>query len=151
MFDPKKFHSFSDAIIKAYSTEEVYRTSISRSYYAAILYIRDKLLPTLKIPLKKLKTTLHTVIPDYFSYAHQPKSTDAPIVSAQDISRLLISLKEARFKADYDTQSTITKLEAQECWADAQTVMNKYDTLAASHDMTEITKRMLIYKSIRGD
>jgi uncharacterized protein (UPF0332 family) len=108
----------ADLLIK--QTEEAHlRTSIGRSYYAALLYFRERLK---KIGLEKTKQPsreAHTFVIKCLEWSQLKEGNKA--------SRYLRDLQQVREDADYDLETNFSRNDAEDAFLKAQKVIDDYE------------------------
>lgn len=96
--DPRDFYSLGELLASGGAHQEAsQRTSISRSYYAAMLEARDLLTTRLKWKVSKRET--HQVVTRAFQFAN---SNDLRVIGRQ-----LLELKRLREHADYQVSEPV--------------------------------------------
>jgi len=104
--DPQDFLNTADALVNS-SEQSDLRTSVSRSYYAVILFYRDYFAGKLGFLPEKLRTAVHNFVPECFN-ACDP-------VEAKKIGEKINRLKQDRTNADYILSKTVSSAKAEDC------------------------------------
>ena len=109
MFDPREYYAFASKLYAYEDSQECYRTTVSRAYYAAFLVARDKR------NLSSVGEGGHLRVVDNLR-----NSTDIADIKT---GNRLDSLRTLRTKADYKCQESLVKREAGESLALSQKIL----------------------------
>lgn len=103
--DPLDFLNTASSLVKS-SAESDLRTSVSRSYYAVILFYRDYLAKKLGFLPENLRK-IHQFIPECFGASG--------LKEAEKIELKINRAKAARHHADYKLSKKLSKTKAGDC------------------------------------
>jgi len=101
---PEEFLDTASSLVDSQSEADL-RTSISRSYYAVILFYRNYIASKLNIPPKRIDS-VHTFIPRCFEASPSPE--------AKKIGERIGRSKADRHIADYNLSRTVSKIKAED-------------------------------------
>ena len=104
--NPRDFLDTANALAGS-SKQSDLRTSVSRSYYAVILFYRDYFARKLGFLAEELKGGVHQFVPECFNAS---QSTEC-----MKIGEKIRRLYSHRTKADYRLSKTISKINAGDC------------------------------------
>ena len=121
-------------LLKAQTEQAHLRTSAGRSYYAALLYFRERLK---KLGLEKTKQPgmeAHAFVIQCLQWSEVNEGTLA--------SRYLRDLQQVREDADYDLETTFSRNDAEDAFLKAQKVIEDYE-----HYITTEKEKALVNKA----
>jgi uncharacterized protein (UPF0332 family) len=104
--DPKEFLDTASSLVCS-STQPDLRTSVSRSYYAVILFFRDYLAQKVGFLPEKLESGVHKFVPECFSES----GSDEAKTIGEKIKRACAD----RVNADYKLSKQLSKTKAGDC------------------------------------
>ena len=131
--DPAEFLKTAE-LLKAQSEQAHLRTSAGRSYYAALLYFRERLK---QIGLEKTKQ------PGQHAHAFVIHCLqNSQVTECVQASQYLRDLQQTREDADYHLEMTFSQNDAQDALLKAQKVINDYN-----HKMTPEKEKTLLEKA----
>ena len=104
--NPQDFLNTARSLVNS-SAESDLRTSVSRSYYAVILFYRNYLAQKLGFSPEDLRTFVHTFVPECF--------TESGFAEGEKIGEKILRSKADRTRADYKLSETISKTKAEGC------------------------------------
>ena len=112
--NPQDFLDTANALAES-SRQSDLRTSVSRSYYAVILFYRNYFASKIGFMPENLHSSVHTFVPECFSASELTES----VKIGEKINRI----KADRTKADYKLSKTISKTKAEDCLKIAKTLI----------------------------
>jgi uncharacterized protein (UPF0332 family) len=113
---PQDFLNTANLLVNS-SEQSDLRTSVSRSYYAVILFCRDYFAKNVGFLPEDLSSAVHKFVPQCFN--------ESGSVEAQKIGKKIERLKQERTNADYHTLSkTVSGTKAGDCLQLARKLIN---------------------------
>lgn len=131
--EPAEFLKTAE-LLKAQTEQAHLRTSAGRSYYAALLYFRERLK---KLGLEKTKQPgreAHAFVIQCLQWSEVNEGTMA--------SRYLRDLQQVREDADYHLDTTFSQDDADDAFLKAQKVIQDYE-----HNITTEKEKSLFVKA----
>jgi uncharacterized protein (UPF0332 family) len=116
--DPTDFFKTAE-LLKLHAEETHLRTSISRSYYAAFLYFRERLRKLGLEKKRKPNFDAHAFVIQCLGYSQVQESNKA--------SKYLHDLQQLREDADYHLGRTFSQNEAEDALAKAKKIVTDYE------------------------
>lgn len=113
--DPQDFLNTANLLVNS-SKQSDLRSSVSRSYYAVILFYRDRFARAIGFLPEKLGPGVHRFVPECF------KESDS--VNAKKIGEKIERIKADRTNADYKLSKTVSGEKAGDCLKLARELLN---------------------------
>jgi len=113
--DPQDFLNTANVLVNS-SEESDLRSSVSRSYYAVILFYRNYFAGKLNFLPEKLNPAVHKFVPECFN-ACDP-------VEVKKIGEKINRLKQDRTNADYILSKTVSSTKAKDCLRSAKELID---------------------------
>jgi hypothetical protein len=136
--EPSEFFKTAE-LLKAQSEQAHLRTSVGRSYYAALLHFRDRLK---KIGLEKTKQ------PGYGAHAFVIQCLQySEVTECVQVSQYLRDLQQIREDADYHLEMTFSQNDADDAFLKAQKVIEDYEQNMTTEKETSLLAKASAYAS----
>lgn len=113
--DPKDF-LYTAGLLSNSGKESDLRTSISRSYYAVLLFFRNYFANQLKFPPENLGSGVHKFVPECFSESESP--------NIKKMGAKINRMKGDRNKADYRLSEDISSQNAKDSLQSAKELIS---------------------------
>jgi len=104
--DPQEFLKTANVLVNSLEESDL-RTSVSRSYYAVILFYRNYFAEKVGFLPEKLGAAVHTFVPECFNECNPDE--------AKKIGEKISRLKQGRTNADYILSKTVSSTKAKDC------------------------------------
>jgi uncharacterized protein (UPF0332 family) len=131
--EPQDFLNTANLLVNS-SKESDLRTSVSRSYYAVILFYRNYFAKAVGFLPDKLDYAVHNFVPECFSASAS--------IEAKKIGEKIVRIKADRTSADYKLSKTVSRNKAGDCLKSARKLINDLIPNGAKQEVLEqATKR----------
>ncbi|MGD0784712.1 MAG: HEPN domain-containing protein [Sedimentisphaerales bacterium] len=138
--NPQDFLNTANVLVGS-SNESDLRTSVSRSYYAVLLFYRSYLANKVGFMPEKLGAAVHKFVPECFNACGA--------VEVKKIGEKISRLKQDRTNADYILSKTVSSTKAKDCLESAKeliscSISNQNETEVLAQATTRAKARQLI-------
>ena len=131
--DPAEFLKTAE-LLKTYTDQPHLRTSVGRSYYAALLYFRERLKVLGLEKTKQPSRDAHAFVIQCLNFSG--------VIECIKASKYLHDLQQLREDADYHLDKTFVQNDAEDAYLKAQKVVNDY-----KQKMTKEKEKTLLGKA----
>jgi uncharacterized protein (UPF0332 family) len=134
--DPSEFLKTAE-LLKTYTDQPHLRTSVGRSYYAALLYFRERLKVLGLEKTKQPSRDAHAFVIQCLNFSG--------VIECIKASKYLHDLQQLREEADYHLDKTFVNNDAHDAFAKAKKAIDDYAKNVTAQGETELTRQAANY------